>query len=107
MEIASRFANEVVMKTQAHVLKVLAPPTPCQSFSFNSNQMQLLEGLPLADPGYNEPGQVDVILGVELFLPILQAGQVVDNDGLPVAQKTSLGWLVAGKLDGHLGQIYK
>lgn len=42
---------------------------------------------------------MDVILGVELFLPMLQAEQIVDGDGLPVAQKSSLGWLVAGKLE--------
>ncbi|XP_039453102.1 uncharacterized protein LOC120432034 [Culex pipiens pallens] len=97
LEIASRFNNDVILKTQAHVLEVLAPPTPCRSVNFK--QTKLLEGLPLADPGFNQAGQVDVILGVELFLPMLQAGQIVDGDGLPVAQKSSLGWLVAGKLE--------
>ncbi|XP_039447364.1 uncharacterized protein LOC120426643 [Culex pipiens pallens] len=99
LEIAPRFSDEVVMKTQAYVLEVLAPPTPCQSFK--PKQLELLRGLQLADPEYYKAGPVDVILGAELFLPILQAGQVTDEDGLPVAQKSSLGWLVAGKFGGE------
>ncbi|XP_038106683.1 uncharacterized protein LOC119766295 [Culex quinquefasciatus] len=99
LEIAPRFSDEVVMKTQAYVLEVLAPPTPCQSFK--PKQLELLRGLQLADPEYYKAGPVDVILGAELFLPILQAGQVTDEHGLPVAQKSSLGWLVAGKFGGE------
>lgn len=74
LEIASRFNDEIVLKTQAYILEVLAPSTPCQSFT--PKRMKPLAGLQLADPGFNLPDQVDVILGVELFLPILQAGSL-------------------------------
>ncbi|XP_055584807.1 uncharacterized protein LOC129737670 [Uranotaenia lowii] len=99
LEIASRFNDDIVLTTQAYILEVLASPTPCQRF--DTKQSHFLRDLPLADPGFNKLGPIDVILGVEVFLPILQAGQVTDEDGLPVAQRSVLGWLVAGRISGE------
>ncbi|KXJ62541.1 hypothetical protein RP20_CCG001994 [Aedes albopictus] len=60
--------------------------------------MPYLEHLQLADPHFNQPGSVDVILGSDVFLSVLEAGQVKDPNGVPVAQRSIFGWMVAGRI---------
>ncbi|XP_011687417.1 PREDICTED: uncharacterized protein LOC105449732 [Wasmannia auropunctata] len=55
-----------------------------------------LQGLELADPEFAAAGDIDILLGAEVYANILGAG--VRKGGLrdPVAQQTSLGWIVFG-----------
>ncbi|XP_061393091.1 uncharacterized protein LOC133328547, partial [Musca vetustissima] len=57
----------------------------------------------LADPNFNEPRKVDLLLGAEVFFELLCVGQIKSNPSYPVLQKTSLGWIVAGKYDESKG----
>ncbi|XP_055622041.1 uncharacterized protein LOC129765656 [Toxorhynchites rutilus septentrionalis] len=54
--------------------------------------------IPLADPQFNVSNGIDIIVGAELFSMILQAEQITFNEHLPVLQKTSLGYVIAGKV---------
>ncbi|XP_055621955.1 uncharacterized protein LOC129765573 [Toxorhynchites rutilus septentrionalis] len=54
--------------------------------------------LPLADLQFNVSNGIDIIVGAELFSMILQAEQITFNEHLPVLQKTSLGFVIAGKV---------
>lgn len=56
----------------------------------------------MADPNFWKTGGIYVILGVELFLPLFRVGQVADEDLLPIAQNSVLGWLVAGRFAGGI-----
>lgn len=51
----------------------------------------------LADPKFNDPQRIDVILGVGLAFSILAIGQGQLSNGL-ILQNTKLGWLVAGNV---------
>ncbi|XP_053691419.1 uncharacterized protein LOC128739943 [Sabethes cyaneus] len=54
--------------------------------------------LPLADPQFNISHGIDFIVDAEMFSVLLHAEQVRFNDQLPVLQKTSLGYVFAGKV---------
>ena len=55
-----------------------------------------LHDLKLADPGFNRPGRVDVLFGVN-FLPTLLRGSTVSSeDKLICAIDTAYGWMVTG-----------
>ena len=50
-----------------------------------------------ADPEFDKPGEIDALIGAEIFLQLLCNGQislVSDNANL---QKTKLGWILGGK----------
>ncbi|XP_062533922.1 uncharacterized protein LOC134202935, partial [Armigeres subalbatus] len=94
--ITPRFEKARKLVTQAYVLGKLTATLPCQRF--NVSNMSYLEGLQLADPQFNKPGSMDIILGADVFLSILQSGQVKDHYGNPVAQRSVFGWMVAGKV---------
>ncbi|KAL0849193.1 hypothetical protein ABMA28_013532 [Loxostege sticticalis] len=50
----------------------------------NKNNIQLPSDIQLADPTFNIPGAVDILVGSEIFWD------------LPVIQETKLGWVVSG-----------
>lgn len=68
-------------------------PIPCVI------QWKHLTGLRLADPHFNCPGKVDLVLGVEIFTEVLRQGRQTGPPGLPVIIETEFGWVIAGKLD--------
>jgi hypothetical protein len=53
----------------------------------------------LADPNYNKPGEIDLLLGGDIFWEMLLDGKKKGAEpGSPIAVSTTLGWLVAGNL---------
>ncbi|XP_062538002.1 uncharacterized protein LOC134206317 [Armigeres subalbatus] len=53
----------------------------------------------LVDPQFNRPSAIDIILGADVFLALLEGGQVKNESGHTVAQRTVFGWIVAGQYD--------
>ncbi|XP_065094366.1 uncharacterized protein LOC135714877, partial [Ochlerotatus camptorhynchus] len=56
-------------------------------------------GIVLADPSFNEPREVDLLIGAELFFKILKQAQLKLSDNLPVLYETQFGWIIAGALE--------
>lgn len=52
----------------------------------------------LADPTFHLSGEIDLLIGVELFYELLCVGQINLGNGQPYLQKTLLGWLVSGTI---------
>ena len=55
-----------------------------------------LQGIPLADPHFTDDTQIDVLLGADIYSLILEAGIRKGREGEPIAQKTTLGWIISG-----------
>ncbi|XP_062542065.1 uncharacterized protein LOC134210058 [Armigeres subalbatus] len=56
-------------------------------------------GIVLADPSFNEPKDVDLLIGAELFFDILKSAQLKLSDELPHLYETQFGWVLAGALE--------
>ncbi|KAI8116339.1 hypothetical protein CVS40_11578 [Lucilia cuprina] len=65
------------------------------------------KNISLADPEFYKPQKVDFLIGSEMFFELLCVGQIKSNPSLPVLQKTSLGWIVAGKYNQPKGSCSK
>ena len=57
-----------------------------------------LSKLKLADPSFGQPGRIDVLLGVDVFLSILRQGRRTGPAGAPVAMETEFGWVLGGSV---------
>lgn len=55
-----------------------------------------IKDLPLADPHFDIPSPVDMLLGAEVFPYILGSGRIFGNPGQPVALETVFGWVLQG-----------
>jgi len=62
--------------------------------------VEIPSGCRLADPAFDKPGPVDLLIGAGLFWSLLCVGQVKKAKGHPTWQKTQLGWIVGGELIG-------
>ncbi|XP_058449243.1 uncharacterized protein LOC131429209 [Malaya genurostris] len=95
VQFSSRF------ESQQHCMECLVLPKLTVSLptkSVNISAWKIPKHLPLADPQFNVSHGIDLIVGAELFSMILQSEQIKFNEHLPVLQKTSLGYIIAGKV---------
>lgn len=54
--------------------------------------------LPLADPTFEKPGRVDLLLGAEHYFELILPEQIKRSPKFPMIQNSKLGWIIAGKL---------
>ena len=71
-------------------------------------QHSLLSDLTLADPDFNQPGRIDLLLGIGAFSRILLDGVRISEKEELFTQKTIFGWLVGGRLEfpAQVAQIH-
>ena len=55
-----------------------------------------LSDLPLADPGFTQPGRIDVLLGADIYVDVLRHGRRDGPPNSPTAFETDLGWVLCG-----------
>lgn len=67
------------------------------SRSLTRTQWPHLEQLPLADPYFDQPGDIDILLGANVFAEILMNGVCRGGRDDVVAQETIFGWIVTGR----------
>ena len=67
-----------------------SPPVP---FDLSWNH---ISDLPLADPAFGQPGHIDILLGVDVFVDILRHGRRSGPPGSPTALETEFGWVLCG-----------
>ncbi|XP_062714757.1 uncharacterized protein LOC134291264 [Aedes albopictus] len=56
-------------------------------------------GFQLADPEFNVPQEIDMLIGNELFFKIIRSGQYRLAEHLPELRDTHLGWVFTGELE--------
>lgn len=62
-------------------------------------EWQHISDLPLADPGFGQPGRIDLLLGVDVYIDILRHGRRSGPTGSPTAFETEFGWVLCGSAD--------
>lgn len=54
----------------------------------------ITKGLHLADPDYNRPGVIEILLGVGIWLKVIKPGVKRNMDATVAAQNSKLGWII-------------
>ncbi|XP_028173753.1 uncharacterized protein LOC114362514 [Ostrinia furnacalis] len=87
------------LQVKAHVLNTVTSILPQKRFVLPN--WQELGKINLADPQYNSPNKIDVLLGSEVYCTILKEGLIKSPSGLTIAQDTYLGWVLSGQVGGN------
>lgn len=90
------------------VVDTLILPRVCDkipSSTIATDGWDYLTELCLADPSYYKPGDIDVLLGADVFSTILGGHKVSGKNGGPDALETALGYVLVGKVSS--GQSMK
>ncbi|XP_018404425.1 PREDICTED: uncharacterized protein LOC108781051 [Cyphomyrmex costatus] len=62
------------------------------------SQLRIPSNIPLADPHFNIPDNIDILIGAEVFWQLLCIGQIKPCKAHPTIQKTKLGWIISGQI---------
>lgn len=95
--ITSRINNGYQIPVDAYILETITSQLPVHSF--NINQIHHLKDIILADPEFNKPGNIDILIGADVYSQIILAGLKKGDIGTPVAQETELGWIIFGNIE--------
>nr|XP_049703740.1 uncharacterized protein LOC110383544 [Helicoverpa armigera] len=87
-------ANYVIVN--AYVLHTLTSLLP--STNVSTSEWADIDNLPLADPTYATPGNIDILLGAEVYSEILRDGVMKHPDCNIIAQNTVFGWILSGQV---------
>ncbi|XP_053687258.1 uncharacterized protein LOC128736793 [Sabethes cyaneus] len=93
----SSLISEYVQPMKFHVLNKVTSKIPLSPM----NQLEVPSEIILADPHFNVPGGVDLIIGAEYFYDLLCEGRRKLGESGPTLQNTTFGWIVSGVADGE------
>jgi len=90
------------LSINAVVMKKITTDLP--NGQFDISKWSYIRGLKLADPKFNEPGKIDLLIGAEFFFSLLKNEPQVEGPvGYPIAQSTHLGWILSGPVKSSDG----
>lgn len=72
-------------------------PKICSDLPNFTTKFSFHDSLNLADPNFNKPGSVDILLGAEIFPSLLLDGRQEGGVGEPSALETVFGWVLMGR----------
>ncbi|XP_052759046.1 uncharacterized protein LOC128202504 [Galleria mellonella] len=61
----------------------------------------------LADPLFHTPNKIDILLGADVYSQILLDGVIKGPPGVPIAQQTTLGWIISGPVNLNKNNIQR
>ncbi|KAH8329586.1 hypothetical protein KR059_005692, partial [Drosophila kikkawai] len=80
--------------TTAFVLPNLAGNLPTSTI--DRNILDRLPNMPLADPSFFQPSQIDLLQGADILPSVLLSGWRPNVCGSLLAQETIFGWILTG-----------
>lgn len=80
----------------AVVLPKICNPMP--NCTIPLGDWQHVSNLKLADPQFNIPGEIDMLIGADIFSKILRDGKISGHRNEPTAINTSFGWILMGQV---------
>ncbi|XP_055838373.1 uncharacterized protein LOC129906582 [Episyrphus balteatus] len=82
------------MDVEAFILNKITSHTPLVPLDFDKSL--LLGDLKLADPSFDIPGPIDILIGSDKAWNILRDGRRTDKNGNIIAHNTIFGWVITG-----------
>lgn len=104
--VATRASKETKLKVQSRlstgpeveetflILDKITDPLP--RYKISQKTLPHLKQLHLADPTFWKPGQIDALLGANIYAEILKPGVRKFGKNNPIAINTILGWILLG-----------
>ncbi|XP_055909622.1 uncharacterized protein LOC129944297 [Eupeodes corollae] len=93
-EVKSRF-NDHSFSADYWVMNSISSYQPDQAI--NTSDWNIPSNIQLADPYFNKPQKIDLLIGADTFFELLSVGQIKQGPEFPTIQKTIFGWIISGK----------
>lgn len=96
IKIQSRHDPSFVIPVKAYVMDKLTSLLPERKVVVQ--ELPSLPSVNLADPSFDTPNKIDLLLGAQVYSQILLCGLIKGPPGSPIAQNTTLGWIFSGEV---------
>lgn len=97
--VTTIFSRDNKYKSNEMFLLVNKITDSLPQISFDIFDLQLPDGIELADENLNKSKPIDLLLGAKVFFEVLCDGQIKFGRNSPVIQRTKLGWIVSGSIN--------
>jgi len=98
--VKPHFSSTESFEVCAHVLPQITNQIPSEQV--DQQHWSHLADLQLADPTFSTPSRIDILLGADIYGYLLCNDVIRGRDAEPVAQLTSLGWIVSGSASAKI-----
>lgn len=102
LRVKSRF-NNFSESIDCIILPKITQNLPQEFISTTS--VTIPNHLKLADPNFNVPACIDMLIGAELFWRLICAGQIKYSKDQPILQKTLFGWVISGHTTNNIAKF--
>lgn len=99
LRMKSSYDDQFFLVVTAHVLADITCYTPS---GLEGLDYQHLQAIKLADPFFDQPGEIEVLLGADARGEIIRAGVMKGAQGEPYGELTAFGWIISGAV----GQLH-
>ncbi|GFY28158.1 DUF1758 domain-containing protein [Trichonephila clavipes] len=96
IKFTPHFTSNISFVTSVYVVNKIVGQLP--HFSLDSSWSEPFSDLKLADPTFFKSGPIDILIGVNIALPMLKGQSLSLGDNKPFAVRSDLGWIVAGNV---------
>lgn len=96
LEFCSRFDRSRPYKVRPLVVDSITQRLPTSVI--DKSMLGYLKGVPLADDTFDRPGEIEMLIGAQLFSRLILAGRIYGPPGRPDALQTTLGFIVMGEV---------
>lgn len=97
VQISSRFNQDDSLDMNVYILSQLCDSIPSQQRNFHDYKS--ISSVDLADPDFDKPNKIDIILGTDYFLRALGCEKLFDKNDNPIAFNSMFGWVIGGQLN--------
>ncbi|XP_045487136.1 uncharacterized protein LOC123689754 [Pieris rapae] len=93
--ISSRYDKNIKYSINSLIVKRITDYLPTSKV--DRSKLEYLFNIPLADDIFHEPGQIDMLIGAQLFSKLLKQGRIQGPPGMPDAVQTTFGFILMGE----------
>ncbi|GFX35844.1 DUF1758 domain-containing protein [Trichonephila clavipes] len=95
IQFTSHFSSQNSFHASVYVINKIVGMIP--HHDLDSSMRELFGDISLADPAFYKSSPIDVLLGVDLTLPLLKVQTLSLGKDKPFAIRSELGWIIGGK----------
>ncbi|GFY60136.1 DUF1758 domain-containing protein [Trichonephila inaurata madagascariensis] len=99
IQFTSHFSSKNSFHASVYVINKIVGMIP--HHDLDSSMRELFGDISLADPAFYKSGPIDVLLGVDLTLPLLKGQTLSLGKDKPFAIRSELGWIIGGKANSR------
>lgn len=99
LQIRSKHNGNVSFNISCLVLPSITSNLPLKHIDVS--RLNLPRNITLADPTFNQPAPIDVLIGADIFWSLVRPERIVLGQDLPVMCSTKLGWVLAGPMSAR------